>query len=108
MENAFYFTLKALFVLKIFKLSSWHFTHVGKRLDRKDKANFKIYDATTRLTNNCNTYFKKERQSDNKFGQLVECNMGNIFVEKSHAKCVRETIRTPFSKKSKLSISLDE
>ena len=28
MENAFYFILKALFVLKIFKSLSWHFGHV--------------------------------------------------------------------------------
>ena len=33
MKNAFYYTLKALFVLKIFKLLSWVFGHVGKRLD---------------------------------------------------------------------------
>ena len=28
MKNAFYFILKALFVLKIFKFLSWHFDHV--------------------------------------------------------------------------------
>ena len=35
-ENAFYFTLKALFVLKIFKFLSWLFGHVEKmaRLER--------------------------------------------------------------------------
>ena len=32
MKNAFYFTLKALFVLKIIKLF-WLFGHVGKGLD---------------------------------------------------------------------------
>ena len=32
-ENAFYFTTKALFVLKIFKFLSWLFRHVSKRLD---------------------------------------------------------------------------
>ena len=26
-----------------------------------------------------------------KFGQLIEYNMKNIFLEKSYAKCVRET-----------------
>ena len=31
MKNA-YFTLKALFVLKIFKFLSWLFGHVGKQL----------------------------------------------------------------------------
>ena len=32
-KNAFYFTSKALFVLKIFKFLSWLFGHVSKRLD---------------------------------------------------------------------------
>ena len=52
MENAFYFTLKALFVLKIFKFLS------------------KIYDATAWETRNYSTYIaqylKKQRQLDNK------------------------------------------
>ena len=43
-----------------------------------------------------------------KFGQLIECNMRNIFLEKSYTKCGGETIPRPFSKKSKLSISLDQ
>ena len=33
MKNAFYFTSKVLFVLKIFKFLSWLFSHVAKRLD---------------------------------------------------------------------------
>ena len=33
MKNAFYFTLKAPFVLKIFKFLSRFFGHVGKRVD---------------------------------------------------------------------------
>ena len=43
-----------------------------------------------------------------KFGQLIEYNMRNIFLEKSYTKCGGETIPRPFSKKSKLSKSLDE
>ena len=35
-----------------------------------------------------------------KFGQIIEYNMRNIFLE--------ETIPRPFTKKSKLSISLDQ
>ena len=31
-KNAFYFTLKAYFVLKIFNFFSWRFSHVEKRL----------------------------------------------------------------------------
>ena len=33
MKNAFYFTSKALSILKIFKFLSWLFGHVSKRLD---------------------------------------------------------------------------
>ena len=40
------------------------------------------------------------------FGQLIEYNMRNIFVEKSYTKCAGETIPRPLSKKSKLTISL--
>ena len=41
-----------------------------------------------------------------KFGQLIEYNIRSIFVEKSYANCGGETILRPFSKKSKLIISL--
>ena len=41
-----------------------------------------------------------------KFGQLIECNMRNIFIEKSYTRCGVETSPRPFSTKSKLSISL--
>ena len=47
MKNAFYFTSIALFVLEIFK-----FSHVTKRLYKKDTINFKFYDVTTWLANN--------------------------------------------------------
>ena len=43
-----------------------------------------------------------------KFGQLIEYNMRNIFLEKSYTKYGGETIPRPFSKKSELSISLDQ
>ena len=42
-----------------------------------------------------------------KFGQLIEYNLRNIFVE-TYTKCNGETIPRPFLKKSKLSISLDQ
>ena len=43
-----------------------------------------------------------------KFGQLIEYNMRNIFVEKSYTKCAGETIPRLLSKNSKLRISLDQ
>ena len=42
-----------------------------------------------------------------KFGQLIECHMRNIFLQKSCTKCGGETSPRPFSKKIKLSLSLD-
>ena len=43
-----------------------------------------------------------------KIDQLIEYNMRHIFLEKSYTKCDGETIPRPFSKKSKLGISLDQ
>ena len=34
-----------------------------------------------------------------KFGQLIEYNMRNTFIQKSYTKCGGETILGPFSKK---------
>ena len=56
MKNAFHFILKALSLLKIFKLLSQLFGHVGKTTWLEKKGNFKIYDVTTWFTNNCNTH----------------------------------------------------
>ena len=49
----------------------------------------------------------KENQTI-KFGQLTRYNMRDNFIEKSYAKYGGETIPRSFSKKSKLSISLDQ
>ena len=114
-EKCFYFTLKTLFVLKIFKffanLIFGLFAHLEKRLNRKDKVNFKIYDLTTWKTNNGCKYSlipkkSKINQTIN-FSQLIEYNMRNIFLEKSFKKCGEETIPRSFFEKSKLSISPD-
>ena len=44
-----------------------------------------------------------------KFGQLIEYNMRNIFLEKLYTKCGGETSRRFFyGLKLKLSISLDQ
>ena len=51
------------------------------------------------------------RNKDNqtmKFGQLIEYNMRNVFLEKSCKICGEETSPRPFCKKSKLYISLDQ
>ena len=43
-----------------------------------------------------------------KFGQLIEYDVRNTFFQKSYTKCCGETIPRPISKKTKLSISLDQ
>ena len=43
-----------------------------------------------------------------KFGQLIECNIRNIFLEKLHKKWGGETSSRPFSKRLKLSTSVDQ
>ena len=43
-----------------------------------------------------------------KFSQLREYNMKSIFLEKPYTKCGGETSPRPFSRKLKLSISLDQ
>ena len=51
------------------------------------------------------------RNKDNQtmeFGQLIEYNIKNIFLEKLYAKCGGETSPRPFSKKWKLSMSMDQ
>ena len=51
------------------------------------------------------------RSKDNqamKTDQLLESNLRNIFLEKSYTKYGGETFPRPFSKKSKLGISLDQ
>ena len=50
---------------------------------------------------------RKSNQAIN-FGQLLEYNMRNIFLQKSFTKGGRESSPRPFNKKSKLSISLDQ
>ena len=42
------------------------------------------------------------------FGELIEYNFRNIFLEKSYTKHGGETIPRPFFKKSKLSVYLDQ
>ena len=43
-----------------------------------------------------------------KFGQLKDYDMKNIFLEKGYTKTGGQTILRSFSKKSKMSISLDQ
>ena len=63
-----------------------------------------------KLTNVINILLNISRSKGNQkinFSQLIEHNMTNIFLDKSYIKCDEESIPRPFSKISKLSISLD-
>ena len=58
-KNAFYFMLKALFILELFT-----FGYIGRRVDKTVMVNFKIYDFTNWTTNDYNNaqiirYLKK-------------------------------------------------
>ena len=55
MKNAFCFILKALSFLKIFKFL-FYFSHAEKRLDKKDKVDFKLYVVKKWETNNYNEH----------------------------------------------------
>ena len=50
------------------------------------------------------TISKSKNNQAMKFGQLIEYNMRNIFLNKSYTICAEETIPRSISKKSKLSI----
>ena len=70
-------------------------------------------DVTTWFRCNSNTphidqYLNKKGNQAMNLGQLIEYDMRNIFLNKSYTKCGGETIPRPFTKKSKLSISLDQ
>ena len=75
MKNAFYFTLKALFVLKVFKFLSWLFSYVENGVSLCIQSEWgKMRTRITLITHafyavNCNMhiaqYLKKYRQSNN-------------------------------------------
>ena len=96
---------------KLFPFSRYLNGHAEKWLNLKDQVIFKIYDVTTWLTITVHILTNISRSKDNnvmKFGQLLEYNMRNIFLENLYSKCGGETIPRSFSKKSRLNISLGQ
>ena len=71
-----------------------------------------IYDVTTwkqtfamhRLSNISGS----KRNQAMEFSESIEHNMQNFFLEKSYLECSGEAILKPFSKKLKLSVSLNQ
>ena len=108
MKNTFYFTLESLFVLKIFNFLVMY----KSGLIRKIRFISKFMTSQSGQQSIAihilpNTSRSKDNQTM-KFGQLIEYNKRETFVEKSYTKCDEETIPRPFSLKLKLSISLDQ
>ena len=86
MKNAFYFILEALFVLKLFKFLSQLFGHVGNSLIRKLRLTSKFMTSQPGLQTFAIYILSNISQSKGnqtmKFGQLIEYNKGNIFLQK--------------------------
>ena len=108
MKNAFYFTLKVLFVLKISKFLSWLFGHVSKRLIKKVRLISIFMTSQTIVKHILHNISRSKGNQAMKFGQLIECNKRTIFLEKPYTKCGGETSPRPFSEKLILSISLNQ
>ena len=111
-KNALYFMWRALFVLEVFTFLSCLFGYVEKRLEKKLRL---ISQFMTSLTGQQiikihifpNISTSKDNQTM-KVGHLIEYKMRNIFLEKWFTKCGGKTRPSPFYKKSKLNISLDQ
>ena len=108
MRNAFYFTLKALFVLEIFQILFWVFGYVGIQHDERAKVNFKIsYVSNWIKTITIHMLPDISRSQGNlttKFVPLIEYDIRNFLVEKSCTKCGGQS----FFKRWKLNIFLDQ
>ena len=95
-KNDFYFVLKTLFVLKIFTFLSWLFGHVGKRLIKEAKINFRMYDTwyAGQQIITIHIFPTTSRSKGKKvirFGQLIEYNVRDIVLQRSCKKLGRET-----------------
>ena len=95
MKYAFSFMLKVLFVLKLFKALSWLFRQVGKWADDKEaKINFKVYVGIYKQIITKYVLPKISRSKSNQameFGQIIDHDVRNIFLQKSCKEWGRET-----------------
>ena len=95
MKYACSFMLKALFVLKLFKALSWLFGQVGKWIDGKEaKINFKVYfviykQIITKYVLPKISWSKSNQAME--FGQIIDHDVRNIFLQKSCKEWGRET-----------------
>ena len=97
MVKNFYFTSKALFVLKIFKLS-FHDFFVMYQNDLIKKIRLIANFMTSQPGYQTIAIYilpdisRSKGNQTMKFGQLIECNMRNIFLEKSYTKLVEKLV----------------
>ena len=102
MKNAFYFTLKAFFVLKISEFCQDFLVMWKKSLIRKIRLISEFITSQSRketIAIQILPYISKIKGNQTtKFGQLIEYKMRNLFLEKSYKKCCGETIPRPFLK----------
>ena len=108
MKNVFYFTSKALFVLKVFLYLVIYQNGLIEKI--RLVSDFMTSQPGWQIIV-MHILPNISRSKDNetmKFRQLIECSMKNILHEKSYAKYSEETCSRPFSEKLDLSISLDQ
>ena len=77
---------------------------VGKQLDKNVKVNFKVYDIPDWQTIIIHILPNISKSKDNqpmKFGQLIECNLRNIFLQ-NHAENEAERLVPDFFLKKAL------
>ena len=102
MKNGYYFILKALFVLEIFKFLSRRFGQVGKMAKiRNVRLTSKFMTSQLGLQTIAIHILPNISQSKGnqamKFGQLIEYNKRNIFLQKLCKKWCQETSSRPLS-----------
>ena len=85
MKNAFYFTLKTILFVKIFRFFTWLFE---KWLDKEAKVNFEIYDFTDWekiiIIHELPSISRSKDNQAMKFGQLIK--LREIFFLQNHVK----------------------
>ena len=106
MKNVFYFSLKALFVLKIFKFLSCLFGHVENGLIGKMRLNSKFMTSQHRkqaiamqILSNISRIKGNQAM---KLSQLIEYNMTNMFLENHTQNMVEKLFTDPFLKNQNL------
>ena len=102
-KSDFHFTLKSLFVLKIFNIFEFLVTYRDGLIRKISLISNFMTSQAEKQTITIHILPNISRSKGNqtmKFGQLIEYNMRKIFLEKPYKKCGGETIPRLFSKKS--------